>query len=338
MSNRTRSRLGIAGFTLIELLVVISVIAVVMSVLLPALGGARRLAKTLVCQSRLREICGGMHQYATDNEDWIIGSPAGSGAYITGNVAFGAAVQRWDWMGPMAKQWGVSLAAQSATPEDTIQRFNFLRDMPAFQCPLNDFLAVAWPQSIDAGVGRMISYNAARYILFEHASRSSDGSADGVRYYDNIYAEKIPYDWSPRVTKMGDTSRKVFMADGARYSNVSTKPDYDISPQGGWGGAFADVSPYSTWSQSWDRSGMSSGPVDARVYAFRHSNAAPRERAPANVFKLNMAFLDGHVERLGDLEAANPQFWLPPGSQLMPNELYLDVRQHYGITGPINVN
>ena len=44
-----------SAFTLIELLVMIAVIAVLMAVLLPVLGRVRKQAKSVVCQSNLRQ-------------------------------------------------------------------------------------------------------------------------------------------------------------------------------------------------------------------------------------------------------------------------------------------
>ena len=52
------------AFTLVELLVVVGVIALLIGILLPALGGARRTARKLVCQNNLRVLGQGMLGYA----------------------------------------------------------------------------------------------------------------------------------------------------------------------------------------------------------------------------------------------------------------------------------
>jgi len=57
------------GFTLIELLVVISIIALLVGILLPALGAARATARGAVCLSNMRQVGTMYFMYANDHEE-----------------------------------------------------------------------------------------------------------------------------------------------------------------------------------------------------------------------------------------------------------------------------
>lgn len=74
MTRRTSDR---RGFTLIELLVVISIIALLISLLLPAVGEVRRQGRLIKCVANVRQHGTAAATYASQNRDWLPNAPEG---------------------------------------------------------------------------------------------------------------------------------------------------------------------------------------------------------------------------------------------------------------------
>jgi len=71
------------GFTLVELLVVISIIALLLAILLPAVNKARGVAESVVCKSNLRQFGVAFSSYAAENDGFLpqSGTQSQNGAY-----------------------------------------------------------------------------------------------------------------------------------------------------------------------------------------------------------------------------------------------------------------
>jgi prepilin-type N-terminal cleavage/methylation domain-containing protein/prepilin-type processing-associated H-X9-DG protein len=83
------------AFTLIELLVVIAIIAVLASLLLPALGRAKQQGLTTACQNNLRQLQLCWHMYAMDHDDTL---PPNQSVYdINTGAPVPGAELNWTW-------------------------------------------------------------------------------------------------------------------------------------------------------------------------------------------------------------------------------------------------
>ena len=74
-AQKPRTGRAISGFTLIELLVVIAIIAILASLLFPALARAKDKGKTAKCQSNLRQLALAATMFDDDNQVFPVGWP-----------------------------------------------------------------------------------------------------------------------------------------------------------------------------------------------------------------------------------------------------------------------
>jgi prepilin-type N-terminal cleavage/methylation domain-containing protein len=87
---RSHNRFHHSGFTLVELLVVIGIIAVLISILLPALNRARESSNTAKCLSNLKQIATAMVLYSNTHKGVVL--PAG---YQSVNGVDYGSLQQW---------------------------------------------------------------------------------------------------------------------------------------------------------------------------------------------------------------------------------------------------
>ncbi len=128
----------------------------------------------------------------------------------------------------------------------------------------------------------------------------------------------------PRIERVGtNTSRKIFMAEGARFQAAGNDAiDHDVSVSGTFGGSFSDTGAWNVrFTRAWPFGFLSNGQEMIRN-SFVHGG---RKGEP----KGNVCYYDTHVE----LQAANdiraPELWVPSGSGVKLAAIWEDIRSRY---------
>ena len=173
------------GFTIVELLVVISIIALLIGILLPAIGKARDKARTTTSVSNLRQLAIAHNAYAGDWEDAQVSvtryNISAYGSVLDYGIAIGYTGADSTGHPPQIAGWGVDYGDDGF--EDPGPRlFRYWPNRPGYQWCVE-------PIGFPGVPGAVPGFGWFRYPNFKHLS-----SYVNSRFYDHIfYAPKDPF-------------------------------------------------------------------------------------------------------------------------------------------------
>ncbi len=245
------------AFTLIELLVVISIIALLIGILLPALGAARNTARDVQCMSNARQIGIAVYTYATDHD----------GFYTEYRSPFDAAADPQN-----VEYWTGRLV-----------RMNYLGGTEIFVCPRMDFgieevLSAKADQKGPDGTG-----SAAWYHTHYGMNTSNLGTLQRRSTEPGNGGQSF---WLDPQTRIARTERVDSLLRPSSTYYIMDSARYDPGGGGGFGGnpgsrSGGNIEPAGGQNFVWDFLNTNSlGHPDAR-----HGNKA-----------VNIVYADGHAE------------------------------------------
>ncbi len=349
------NRRSAGGFTLVELLIVIGITALLIGILLPVLGRARRAAETTYCLGNLRTIGQGMIMYTAENKGWLPGSGWTSGAQFFDfrvsppGIATGLSTtnspginEPSDWIGAIAGYTGYGKDRDIAGNDD-LARYSKYRTLPFLSCPGYKWMPVPAGSKSDADVGSGPGISYCTSLAFLNRAWETFSTTGSTYLNGNLV---MPADgtgkrgiitllptYSPRITMIGDSSSKVFACDGARTvipassggPAVEKPPVYVISANPSttnWDNtSYADYGAFGGWSHSAYRTAVpgnatNKAAFDTRVWTYRHGTLGGFK--PAGQYRINVVYFDGHGECIDDVKSSNPALWMPKGSVIYP--------------------
>jgi len=194
--RRARHR---GGFTLIELLVVVAIIALLVSILLPSLSRAREQARSVLCQTRVRQLMTGTLQYVGE---YKVLPGTVSVFYETPNRNVGwwrdFTDPLWTWLGVTSNYRAEVQNAKNRTVPYKGALFKYVCDPQIYLCP-SDYKGE--PNNTPIGGGNKwykFSYSMNAYAgwlvpeKIRLAKRNPDGNTDWDQFRPPVSPPRYP--------------------------------------------------------------------------------------------------------------------------------------------------